>query len=195
MTEYTIEQWDYNQLAEYLAQDHLLDEEKDGKVLKGFMYLRQELPSRFENQDPYHNYCSITHKDLTVMEIMRILHKRREQYHHALITKRQHDVVGALIAQWVKFHEEFWHYHIRFVDVREDCRNQGIATKLLRTLNEADFLKQKILYMGMLSVDGERYLRHIVHREMKARDYALVFEDYIGPTPITSGIYGGMSWG
>lgn len=159
----------------------------------GFAYFGPRLPFDLKKVDPDHDYSKET--NLSLLEIQPQKNLKEENYHKAITASVDQTLVGILVCQWVKFSNDYWHYHTRYIDINKEYKNQRVGTNLIMALNQADFVKGKILYQGMLSVEGSAYIARVVKRELKAKDYALVFEDYYGgKTPTKFGVFGGESW-
>ena len=161
-------------------------------VFKGFSYVRPSLPYYLKHVGSDKEYFLET--DLSPLEVQAQKNLKRVDYHKAITASLDDSLLGMLLCQWTKSGWDFWHYHIRFVDIHNDYKNQGIGTKLIQELDKAEFIKGKILLIGMLSEQGRDYMRNVVKRELKGKDYALVFEDYLGDTPTSFGVYGGEHW-
>lgn len=159
----------------------------------GFAYFGPTLPFDLKRVDPDHDYSKET--KLSRLEIQPQRNFKKENYHKAIIASVDQTLVGILVCEWVKFSNEYWHYYIRYIDIHKDHKNQSVGTNLIKTLDQSDFIKNKILYLGMLSEEGEKYIAPVIKRELKAKDYALVFEDYHHKTPTRFGKFGGKYWG
>jgi hypothetical protein len=187
--------WDFRQIEHFASQNlptYDLNNMGD-KSFVGFAYLGPSLPYDLKRVDPKHVYSEET--DLSPLEIQAQTDLRKEEYHRAITASVDQALVGILTCQWVKFHEDFWHYHVRWIDVHEDYKNQRVGTNLVRALDDVEFVKGKILSLGMLSIEGTDHIARVIKRDLKARDYALVFEGYVGHKPTSFGVYGGEFWG
>ena len=159
-------------------------------VYEGFRFLRPSLPAEIERTDPRNRYEEELY--ISPLEHQEDGSGPKENYHRALAGTIDGTVVGVFLCQWAKFSSGFWHYHARFLDVHEDHKNKGIGTVLVKALDQSDFIKGKILYIGRYSEEGREHIEHVIDREMSGEDYALVHHDYIGNTPRRYGVYKGI---
>lgn len=114
-----------------------------------------------------------------------------EDYHRVIVALRHGEIIGMLICQWTNNrYFPFWLYHMKFVDVDKSYQHQSVATHLVHALNAADFLEQKILYLGIFSNPGKRYLKPVCSRVLDAKKYALVSSrNYLRHPPPVPGDY------
>lgn len=172
--------WNYQDIEAYTSQDlPTYDRNNMGaKAFVGWSYFGPSLACDLKRVDPDNNYACVDVQELSPLERQTHLGLNKEDYHRAIIASLEQKPVGILVCQWVKFTSAFWHYHIRYIDVNQDYKNQGIGTELVKTLDTADFLKGKILEHGFFSPEGSEFIEHVMRRELKARDYAEVYDDY-----------------
>jgi GNAT superfamily N-acetyltransferase len=182
--------WGIDEIAEFASRDiptYDLNNMGD-KAFLGFAYLGPSLPEDLRRVDPDHDYARAS--NLSPMEVQPDGGLPKEMYHRMVTASVDGKLAGIRVCQWTHF-GRFWSYHGRWVDVHEDYRNLGIGTGLVRAVDQADFLKDKILRIGMFSPLGGMYMKNVLQRELKALDYAVVYGDYDGPAPQTPGVYGG----
>ena len=164
-----IEIWDYLQLKEYIEEEPPIYQKSNmDYAIEGFTLLRPFLTHRME-QERWDEVYVINDK-LSEFEIQDKQLIDKLAYTRSITASVDNKLAGILICQWGKWDQDFWHYHIRFVDVHEDYKNQGVATELFRQLDKSDFLKGRILKLGMLTVDGTEFLVDVIERELKAED-------------------------
>jgi len=188
-----IDIWDYHQLKEFTKQDLPTYKQNRELIFEGFSFLRPYLTYQMEKEWKDTVYTIGDHLSKFEIQDQQLLDKLA--YTRSITASVDDTLIGILLCQWGKWHEDFWHYHIRFIDVHKDFRNQGVATELLKQFNDTEFLKGKILFMGLLTKDGHDYLKHVIEKELKAEDYAIIFRDYSKPKiPDKSGIYNGEKW-
>lgn len=174
-----IETWKMDQIKKYISQEHQTRDINNmgDQSFVGFAFFGPNFYRDLQRVDPDNNYF------------------RREVNHRAVVAKADSQAVGIIALQWVKFYMPFWHYHIRWIDVHQDYKNQGVGTNLVRYLNKADFIKGKVLFLSMLTREGQMYIAKVMKKELLAKDYVLIFEDNIPSRPKKYGIYGGKYWG
>lgn len=174
-----IDTWGFNRIKDYVSRNiptRNLNNMGD-KSFVGFAFFGPRLASDLERVDPYNNYPN------------------RTDDHAAVVATVEEEAIGLIVIQWVKFGLPFWHYHIRWIDVRQDYKNRGVGTNLVKYLNEEEFIKGKVLLLSMLTKEGETYIAKTMKDELKAKDYTLVFEDEIPESVNRFGKYGGEYWG
>lgn len=174
-----IDTWGIEQIKDYVNQEiptKTLNNLGD-KSFVGFAFFGPNLASDLMRVDPDNNFAE------------------RFKSHRAIVATIDNQAVGIMVTQFVKFSLPFWHYHIRFIDVREDFKNQGVGTNLTKYLDQEDFLKNKVLFLSMLTSEGSMYIAKVMKKELKAKDYTLVFEDNIPKNIKRFGKYGGKYWG
>ncbi|MFH1589337.1 MAG: GNAT family N-acetyltransferase [archaeon] len=184
-----IDIWKPEKIINYVSQDLPTHNKFNNRVIqfKGFSYFSPELEYDILNFDLNNKYEQET--DLSPLEIQTKQNFQKKDYVKAIVATKNKSVVGFLLTRWAKFYHNYWFNQVTYIDVHKDFQNQGIGTELMKTLNSVDFAKNKILYIGMLSDDGEKYMRPVIEKELKAKDYALVYEDYVGSIPTTFGVY------
>ncbi len=174
-----IDTWEFDQIKEYVSKSiptRNLNNMSD-KAFIGFAFFGPNLARDLLRVDPDNDY------------------PQRFKEHRAVVASVDGEVSGLIVTQWVKFSLPFWHYHLRWIDVRKDYKNQGVGTNLVNYLDKQDFVKGKPVFLSMLTQEGELYIAKVIKRELKAKDYTLVYEDSI-PKKITRlGKYGGKHWG
>lgn len=189
-----IDIWNFSQLEEYLSREDLPINKKDSRivndiwsVVEGFFYFRESLAREMKNFDHQNEYKN---ENLTPFEIQKQMNLPRVDYHKTIVVSLNDSPIGILFCQWIKCHGSFWQYHIRFIDVHRNYKNLGVGTNLVKTLDQSKFIKNKILAIGEFSEEGEEYMKHTLKRELKAKDYAIVYDNYFGQVPTKPGVYG-----
>lgn len=162
------------------------------KAFVGFAFFGPRLPYDLKRVDPDHEYSKAV--GLSSLEQQFPGGHSKEKYHRAIVASEGSKTVGILVCQWVKFSFDYWHYHVRYIDVLSEHKNRGVGTNLMKALNGADFIKEKIVLLSMLTKEGGQYIAHVAKRELKAKDYAVVFGDYFGKKPARFGKFGGKYW-
>lgn len=188
--EAVIDTWSFYKLEDYVSQDLPVSKtlSRGRVVFQGFTFLRPNLAWEVRRYDQEHDYSK--EKQLSPLENHLDINKPREDYHKAIIAKQDESLIGILLCQWVKSPGGFWRYHIRLLDVHEDHKNQGVASNLVRELNQADFIKGKILQRGESTIEGQMHLTKLMKHELKAQDYAVIPPDYCSiEPPITFGMH------
>jgi GNAT superfamily N-acetyltransferase len=180
---------DFSQLEELVSQDlPTYDANGYDKIFEGFAYL-----GPFKAIDMKRLYRKKKYEqeiNLSFLEIHPQPLQSKDTYHKALAAYEQDQLAGILVCQWIKGKNPFWTYHIKFIDVHEDYKHNGVGTHLTKALDQADFLKGHILQKGTYSHDGKKHIAHVMERELKAKDYALIPAWYKSNiTPISHGIY------
>lgn len=180
--------WDYFDLKNYLGLNHeLMETEGFLHTIKGFDLLRLEIIDQLDRENEF-DYSKA--EGLTSFEIQNEKKIKTSHYSKSVAAFHKDDLVGITILKWGKNEFPFFNYKFRIVDVHNDYRNQGIATRMIQFLDKSSFLKNKILTHGEFSPDGYNYLEKIMERELHAKDYALLYPDYYENIPPTnSGIY------
>ncbi len=137
-----LEEWNYDDLAEFVTRkSHPLEERPGKTVIKGFSYLRPSLADDLRETDKTNPYSS--EKNLSEMETQPDNSCPNESYHRAIVAKDSETgaVMGATLLVWKKDDRNFWRYRARFVDVHSDYKNNGVGTALVQAIDGADFLK------------------------------------------------------
>jgi len=96
-------------------------------------------------------------------------------------------IVGVLVFEWRT--RPFGRYYVNTIDIEKNHKNQKIGTTLIKTLDDAEFLKGKILQLGHYSEEGDKYIRHVFENELMAKDYALISGTYHSRKPKGTGIF------
>lgn len=118
-------------------------------------------------------------KNLSPLEIQADRALPNEAYDRIIVALQGDNLLGYYSFIWHKEdYYNFWRYKTHVLEVKKDFRSQGIATHIIKTLDRADFIKNKILQLGMYTFMGEKYARKIIEKELKARDYVLLPEEY-----------------
>ena len=157
-----IETWNFDQLENYVFRNvHLYeDRENKTKVLKGFTYLGPDEINDLKNSS------KLDHK--------------------AVVALNEDSLIGIILCEWedrVVDTPAFGRYRIRLIDINKHFRNQKVGSNLIKTLDQSDFIKSKILQRGVSSPDGWEYIRKVFDRELKGEDYILIPHDYLLETP------------
>mgnify|MGYP003998478119 FL=1 len=184
-----ITQLDFSQLEELVSQDlPTCDINGHDRSFEGFRYLGPHNTLDMEWLFEENKYEEET--KLTPLEDNARPLQNKEFYHRALAAYDDDQLAGILICQWNKGRNDFWTYHIKFIDVHEDYKNLGVGTHLTKALDQANFLKGHILKRGISSDQGKAYIAHVMDRELKAKDYAVIPPRYGSMiAPISPGIY------
>lgn len=185
-----LEVWNLEELEAYASQELEIEEHDnyEKRVYEGFKYFDPGLFYRMKEFDPAKDYS--VEEELSPLEEQLDPNLRNTGYHRAIVAFHEETLCGVLVCQWIKRGYSFWHYHIQYVDVRKDYKNIGIGTALIRALDQSEFLKAKILLIGMFSEDGKKYMKQVIKRELKAENYARISEYYDSDTPPTDfGVY------
>jgi ribosomal protein S18 acetylase RimI-like enzyme len=162
------------------------------RAFVGFAFFGPRLPHDLKRVDPDNDYSR--EQNLSPLELQFPGGHTKDKYHMAIVATEGKKTVGIMVCQWVKFSFDYWHYHVRYIDVHKEHKNQGVGTKLMKALNHSDFVRGRILLLSMLTKEGSQYIAHVAKRELKAKDYAVVFGDYIGKKPSRFGKFGGRYW-
>lgn len=173
-----IDTWNFDQIKDYV--DRKIPTRNvnnmDDKSFVGFAFFGPHLASDLMRVDPDNNY------------------PQRFESHKAVVATVENEAIGLIVTQWVKFSLPFWHYHIRWIDVHKDYKNQTVGTNLTKYLNDEEFVKGKVIFLSMLTQEGGMYIAGVMKKELKAKDYTLVFEDKIPKEIKRFGKYGGEHW-
>lgn len=185
----TIESWDFKDLKKHTFEKTGSEQNRyREKMFNGFSYYGSSIIDDLivVNTDSYSQA-----RALTDFEKHKCMSLPNEDYHRAIVALRNETIIGLLICQWTNSrYFPFWLYHMKFVDVNKKYQNQSIATHLVTELENSEFLNQKILYLGIFSNPGKRYLKPVCERVLKAKNYALVTCGmYMERPPSAPGIY------
>ncbi|MBT3404842.1 hypothetical protein HN832_02075 [archaeon] len=151
-----------------------------------FQYLGPRMiKERFTDDSNYFNEA-----DLSPMEKQEDLTLENEKYDRSILALSGREIIGICALQWVKQGNNFWRYHTRFIDVVENKRNKRVGTHLIRELGTAPFIQNKIWEVGRFRLEGKKYIRHVIMRELKGSNIALVTKSHWGETPTKPGFYG-----
>jgi hypothetical protein len=184
-----IDCWDFDDFKKHTLDRVESEPKQNGnKLFDGFSYYGSDIINDLKsvNTACYRNACNLS--DFEKQEDPTL---SNEQYHRALVALHDQEIIGLLICQWTNNrYFPFWLYHMKFVDVNKSFQNQSVATHLVKELNATDFLGHKILYLGVFSNPGKRFLKPICDRILDAENYALVTSQrYMDNPPTAPGIY------
>ncbi len=183
-----IETWNFSQLEGFLEQGNSIHQVLDVNVIDGFTFLGLHNISEIRREG--RNYQYDQELRLSPLEQQPQRGLPNDAYHRSLAARVNDTVVGIALYQWIKGYGSFWRYFLRFVDVHEDFRAQGIATNIFRSTNCAPFLCHKILQYSAYTPLGKKCLSRVKQRELDGEHYALIPQDYCSPQPPTlPGIY------
>jgi hypothetical protein len=183
--------WRYPDIESYVEQEHPTYELNNmgDKAFSGWAYFGPSLAYDLEHTDMRNDYDTSDAQELSPLEIQTPGGQGKKNYHRAIVATLGGEPIGITVCEWTKFSSDYWNYHLRYIDVDETYKNQGVGTNMIRALDEADFLKGKILKTSMFSQEGHRFIRHVMQRELKAEDYAVIYDDYYGGRPTAFGTY------
>jgi len=183
-----VDTWGFKRLKEYVSG---LPTCRKGmsSVLEGFAFFG---PTPLYHLESFKDEKYSEASNLSLLEIQQDRTLPNQKYHRALVALHESVLCGIFLCDWGKRPFDFWKYHTKHLDVHEDYRNLGVGTRLVKSLDQADFLESKILQIGTYTVDGENYIQKVMERELKGKNYALIPEEYydeiLGP-PLEAGVY------
>lgn len=187
--EAAIEVWGYDELKDYVeGQKMKKDDAFNYPHVKGFRFLSNVAVDNML----YRGSPVFTGKNLTMMERQDISGLHKKAYVRSLAAAYDNELIGIMAFNWVRDSENsshlmdnlpFWRYYAEFLDVRKDFQNQGIGTSLIKFLDESSFVENKILHLSKYVSKGELYAKPVIERELKARKYALIPNNYSIKTP------------
>ena len=193
-----IEVWGYKDLRDYVGgQKTRLDRETGHNLVGGFDFLGTEAVGNITHRGERHyrgKFSRMEKQDLSGL--------KNEHYCRSVAAVSRGELLGILVCNWIRDNagvqdgvpaEEklpFWRYYAEFLDVRGNCRNNGVGTGIIRFLDDADFLDSRILQLSKYVGDGTRFAMPVIGRELKAENYALIPHDYsVATPPAKPGIY------
>ena len=187
-----IEQWDFNQLEDYVSRDlPTYDLHRNGrKKFNSFTFLG---PHNTTEMDGGVSYSK--EENLSPLEIQADRFLPNQAYHKSLAALENDNLAGILICEWINGFADspFWHYTVKFIDVNEEYKYLGVGTNLVKALVRVDFLKGKIFSTGGFTPEGAKYIKPVFDKELKAKDYAIIpiGFNFLGgaPVPTKPGIY------
>jgi ribosomal protein S18 acetylase RimI-like enzyme len=185
----TIECWDFEDLKKHTLYKTDSEQKKNGnKMFDGFSYYGSDLINDLQGVNT-ERYCKA--QGLSDFEKQEDPSLPNEHYHRAIVALQDQKLIGLLICQWTNNrYFPFWLYHMKFVDVNREFQNQSVATHLVEELDRTEFLDHKILYLGIFSNPGKRFLKPVCDRILNAENYALVTSRrYMDDPPTAPGIY------
>ena len=115
------------------------------------------------------------------------------EFDRALIARLGSEVIGIVHCEWKRctLGHDFWAYELALVDVHEAWRERGIATSLLRALDEQSWLSGKILKMTSFTPLGRERLPGVLKRHLRAKNYIVLAPWYEASTlPTAPGSWG-----
>ena len=153
-----IEIWDNLQMQNYIDKKLVstMAENHGQRYFRGFTFFG---PDFIESRPAFDSgQCPFELQDLNSF---------KEDRH--VVALEDSDLVGLFSLMFGFFHYEFPHYYRRIFEVREDKRDQKIATSLVRRLKEPCFLHGKVLMIreSSYTADGNKYLKKVIDRELK----------------------------
>jgi GNAT superfamily N-acetyltransferase len=103
-----------------------------------------------------------------------------------LVALEDSNIVGLFSLRYGFYNYTFQHYYPRILEVRDDKRNQGIATSLIKRLKEPCFLHGDVFMIrdSSFTSKGRKYLKDVFERELKDAPFRVVdgwfthLEDY-----------------
>jgi|GEM_PF-5785105 len=183
-----IRTWNFGNLERFVASSYWPSHYRNHswRIYDGFTFFGPDAAVNLRMHDPDNQY--------RVNPLLSPLERQewtlpKTSYHRALVASLDGQPVGILLCEWLKCYNPYWSYHLNYIDVREDTKNLGIGTSLLRKLDRSRFLKRKILRVGWATEEGRKHIMPVVERELRAREYALVHDGHFGDTPLAPGIY------
>jgi hypothetical protein len=185
----TIACWDFDNFKKHTLEKTVQQQTRCNRsIFNGFNYYGAKTIDDLAavNTDNYSKSVALT--DFEKHENLRL---PNEDYHRAIVALHDETIIGLLICQWTNNrYFPFWLYHMKFVDVNQKYQNQSVATHLVKELNRSEFLNQKILYLGIFSNPGKKFLKPVCDRVLSAKNYALVTCGmYMDNPPTAPGIY------
>ncbi len=182
--------WNYYELSDYILENQNLFNK-----ISGFRSLGRSSLRYLNNLLNIREYSQC--EDLSPLEIQKL--EPGEELNRKFIYDRTYTrsivafdskLIGILICDWINNGKpDFWRYHVHYVDVHVDYRNIDVATNMIKALDEADFLKSKILQTGMYSQDGHAFIKKHFDR-LEAKNFALIDREFrIQALPLYPGKY------
>ncbi len=165
--EVKLDVWDHSKLEDYVSQVG-----EDLENYPGFRYFCYGSIMININGLNFYDYDEA--ENLSDLEILNEEKKSRTvEYSKAVVAQSQDEkLVGIIYCHWQReIYKEFWRYFLRYLDIQKGFREVGLATQMLRFLDNADFLDQKIL---LLSKFEEGFIAKTFMRELKAKNYSLI---------------------
>lgn len=170
-----IQIWDNLQMKEYISKTQrqtVIDSDHRGLKYKGFRYfgpgfLKEEL---IDEEIDY--LCRLN--PLYGNNSERNLAKDQ-----SVVSLVDSEVNGILSLIYGKFYWDSPHYKIQFLDVCEDSRHRGVATALIRRLNEPSVLSGKSLAVTNCeySALGRKYAKHVLERDLTGKQLRIYNEE------------------
>lgn len=190
----SIEVWEIDQVVNYI--DSLPSE----GTVKGSILTR---PSGFElfsdslvqRRYDYRNQTYPDPSELPEWQRQTFGNCKEHVFDRALIARVGPAITGVLYCRWIKqlpFNPEksYWSYNLSYVDIHADWRDRGIASSLLKALDQQTWLHDKIIRMTDFTQDGKKWLCKTVDRELKAERYILLPPNYCWVNlPVEVGIW------
>lgn len=186
-----IEIWNVSQLEKYV-EEHVPDYPHRPRSVEGFIYFCPDSIQRLLDP-PRYEYEKYEHATFrSPLEQQPEPRMPRQAYHRAVVALRDQEVIGIILCKWVSYNN-YWRYSLNYIDVHKDHKNKGVGTHLMRALDQAPFLKGKIIQRTLQSGEGKKWISHVVERELHTRDYALLpyFYDPVFGPPMEPGLYNG----
>ncbi|MFP4523576.1 MAG: hypothetical protein ACOCQQ_02785 [Candidatus Nanoarchaeia archaeon] len=145
-----------------LVRFQQFNDSSNDSLVKGFSLLRKDVASRrlYLNRDEVYSLDDSLH----TFERQGKQKEKTCDYDVNIVARSDSDLLGILSFKWTHFHfsrtkKDSWLYFTRFIDVREDVRDRGLATDLLSFAAQYDVLAHKIIRFGTFTVEGERYVK------------------------------------
>lgn len=164
-----IQIWDNQQIKDYISKkDRKIDISPDYHKVRyeGFNFFGPKFISDMFNEMEIGNLYRVN-------RLYDLDPKRHFTRDRAVVNLDGSEINGILSLIYGNFYFDFPHYQINFLDVHEEKRNQGIATNLVRSLNDAPFLfGEKLAISGYdYSALGRRYAKHVLERELTGENF------------------------
>lgn len=163
---------------------------------------RYQFPSKFEfvnidilnsSHSKYNSYCK-QNKPLAPFEKQAVF-KESNDYNVNVVARIGEKLIGLSIMLW--FYDSLgdsnlWNYRSKLLSVKTDYENMGVATNILKTLEQVPEIQGKVLRFGNFSDDGKHYLRKKIPKIFTNKSYYLFPKDdsyYTNPFPKEYGCY------
>ena len=183
-----IDIWDNVRLQQYInAEDKSV--KKTGSTLhyeKFGFFGPNFVKKRYNEKVLYSN-----EKHLSPLEKQDIDGITNADYDRNIIAIFENDIIGISSFMWSKERYTFWQYYHRIIDVKEDWKNIGVGTNLIKRLNNHCFMWGKIfMKSNAYETEGRMHIKHVIDREITGKHFAVVPSGYFPKNaPTKPGIY------
>jgi hypothetical protein len=193
MDKVIIEEISLKELDEILKSPPIESDINGSKKIKNFTYVDVSTAND-RIYAPYQTNYKRS-KNLKEFEKQAIINELDSEYDISIVAMKENELIGVLSLKW--FYDNFkdiklWNYRNRFISVKNEYKNKGIATQMLQKLESSKSIEGKVLRFGNFSPQGKLYLQQLITKIFCNENYIILPKDdwkYNKPFPKKLGCY------